>query len=255
MNLESAVLYFVYVLIGIWSVSFIYNIIYFFITKSEQLDKACYNKSRSFKESFEDLDELERIKKKRFNEARNKIEFYEKNALLTRRKYFYYADRIEEGFIRLYLGKFLSKRDVFNKLDPAVRFHFTYLLTFCALVLVLLILLFILIAIDHFNFLLVLTGSTLILFYVYFFIHIISVNCALFYGLINLFLYIAGVDRSRLFKNTSILNFLTSKWKGFNTEGMVIGAAAVGSFHSYSGTGFGGFGGGSFGGGGAGGSW
>ena len=98
-------------------------------------------------------------------------------------------------------------------------------------------------------------GITLIYIYVRFFIYIISINCAFFYGLINLFLYLTRVDRSKLFRNTGILNFLTANWSGFDTENIVIGAAVVGSLHSYSGGGVGGFGGGSFGGGGAGGSW
>src|SRR5690554_6204959 len=97
-----------------------------------------------------------------------------------------------------------------------------------------------------------------LLLYIYsrFFIYIIFFNCAAFYGIINLILYLFGTDRSKLFKNTGILDFLTSKWQACSTEGMVISAATIGSFHSNSGgSGFGGFGRGSFDGGGAGGSW
>ena len=143
MNLETALFYFLCFSIGIWFASYIYNIIYFYSSEPDLLDKACYNKSKSFKESFEDLDQLERITKKQFNTARNKIEYYEKNAQLTKRKYLYYADRIEEGLIRLYLGKFISKKDVFSMLDQPVRIHFTFLLIFCGLVLILFIAFFI----------------------------------------------------------------------------------------------------------------
>lgn len=255
MSIGSATAYFCLLLIVLWFISFFYNVFYFLFKKSGPIDKACFNKSRSFKEALEDLSQLESIKNKRFNSARQKILFYEDNAKLTRRKYLYYADRIEEGYIRLYLGNFLSKRDVFKKLDLPVKIHFSFVLIFCGIVLFLFVALFILYAILNFNILLLLIGSTLTLIYVYFFIYIISLNCAFFYGLINLILYLARVDRSRLFRNTGFLDFMTKNWSGFNTENLVIGAASVGSFHSYSGDGFGGFGGGSFGGGGAGGSW
>ncbi|MEQ8624242.1 MAG: hypothetical protein RJQ00_05290 [Vicingaceae bacterium] len=255
MTFESAILYFAYLLIGLWSISFIYNIFYFLNKSCTPLDKACFNKSRSFEEALEDLSQLEIIKKKKFNSARQKILFYENNAKLTKRKYLYYADRIEEGFIKLYLGKFLSKKDVFKKLDQPVRIHFIFLFIFSGLVLLLFITIFTLSTIINFGLGLFMVGSILTAAYIRFFIYIISINCAFFYGLMNLILYLTKVDRSKLFKNTGILNFLTKNWSGFNTENMVIGAAAVGSFHSYSGSGFGGFGGGSFGGGGAGGSW
>ncbi|MEQ8909641.1 MAG: hypothetical protein RIC95_10645 [Vicingaceae bacterium] len=255
MTIEPAILYFVYLLIGLWLISFIYNVIYFLSVECGPLDKACFNKSRSFKEALDDLSLLEIIEKKQFNSARQKILFYENNAKLTKRKYLYYADRIEEGFIRLFLGKYLSKKDVFKELDQAVRIHFIFILIFCGLVLLLFIASFILYAIANFGLMLFFVGSALILTYVRFFIYIISINCAFFYGLINLILYLTKVDRSRLFKNTGILHFLTKNWRGFDTETMVIGAATIGRFHSYSGNGFGGFGGGSFGGGGAGGSW
>lgn len=231
------------------------NIIYFLANNPSEMEKAFFNKSRTFREAIDDLDILEKIKSKKFNSARNKIAFYEENARITKRKYLYYADRIEEGYVRLFLGKFLSKRDVFKKLDAPVKWHFLFVLAFCAIILLAITVCFLIIAISHFHWLLFFVGCMLLYTCLRFFVYIISFNCAVFYGIINLILYLFGTDRSKLFKNTGILDFLTSKWRAFNTQDMVIGAATIGSLHSFSGGGFGGFGGGSFGGGGAGGSW
>lgn len=255
MTLQSALIVILISLLILWLVSFLYNVLYFLSQKSNHIDQACFNKSRSFDEAYDDLKQLELINKTNYHSAKEKVRFYERNAQQTNRKYLYYADRIEEGFIRLYLGRFLSKLDVFKQLDLPVKVHFIFLLICCALVLLLFVLIFIVHIVTNFGLFTFLVGSTLIAMYVHFFTNIISINCAIFYALINLFLYIGGVDRSKLFRNTGILNFLTAHWSGFDPRNMIIGAASVGSFHSYSRDGFGGYGGGSFGGGGAGGSW
>ena len=242
-------------LFAIWLIS-ILNSIYFFSTNvSDSLDVAFHNKSKSFGEARNDLTILENFKKKEFNSARGKVDFYEENCRLTKRKYIYYADKIELGFIKLFLGKSLSKRDVFNKLDLPVKIHFIFILSFCGLIGLGLLSLLIFIAIRHPSFWLIGTFSLSIVIFVRFYIYVVSINCACYYGFLNLILYSINVDRSKLFKNTSILDYLTRNWRGFDHSNIVIGAAAVGSYHSYSGGGFGGFGGGSFGGGGAGGSW
>lgn len=243
-------------LLSIWLLSFIYSISYFLKNKPNSLDLAFHNQSKTFDEARNDLTILEKFKKKEFNSAKRKIDFYEENARLTKRKYIYYAERIEVGYIGLFLGRTISRKDVFNKLDKPVKLHFIFILG--------LIISFALLSISVFLFKviytpsewLIVTFSVIILILVKFYIYFISINCALYYIFLNLILYLAKVDRSKLFKNTAILDFLTKNWRGFDHSGMLIGAAAVGSFHSYGGNGYGGdFAGGSFGGGGAGGSW
>lgn len=253
--MESLILVCFYAFLAIWVVSLCNNLIYFITTKSDEFDSAFFNKTRSFSEALDDLHYLEKGLNKQFNSARNKIHFYKRNADLTRRKYSYYADKIEDGFIRLYLSQYLTKKEVFSKLDRPVRWHFNLVFVFVGIIIGALILYSGYLVFFDFNPITILINSVIAAFCVYIYMYIVSLNMLFFYFLVNFILYVLQIDCSKLYKNLGIMNFLTKNWSGFNGGGMAIGAGAVGSFHSYGGDGFGGYGGGSFGGGGAGGSW
>lgn len=253
--MEVYFFYVFYVFLAVWLISLAYNLIYFIAIKSDKFDGVFFNRSRSFPEALDDLHYLEKGLGKQFNSARNKILFYRKNVEITRRKYSYYAEKIENGFIKLYLGSFLTKKEVFDKLDRPVRWHFSLVFIFVGSIIGSLFIYSGWVAMTEFSFITIMASIFLIAVSIYFFVNIVSINMLFFYLIVNFFLYLLRIDCSKLYKNIGIMEFLTKNWSAFNSDGAVIGAAAVGSFHSYSGDGFGGFGGGSFGGGGAGGNW
>tara|TARA_R110002049_G_scaffold284989_2_gene465667 strand:- start:206 stop:970 length:765 start_codon:yes stop_codon:yes gene_type:complete len=254
--MESFIIFIAVALFAVWLISLVLNLHYFFTSKSTQVDAVFFNKSRSFDEAFEDLRGLEKLMSKQFNAVRNKIAFYENNAILTGRKYNYYSGKVEDGFIKIYLHQFNTKREVFNKLDLPVKNHFKLVIGFVVLIIAMISIGFAISLIDDFSVVQFLIGSILVAACVRFYILIVSINMLFFYLIVNFILYAFKIDCSKLYKNTGILHFLTSNWNNFHAGGgTVIGASAIGALHSYSGDGFGGYGGGSFGGGGAGGSW
>ncbi len=243
-------------LLTVWLISLALNLHYFVTSKGTEKDDVFFNKTRSFEEAYADLMGLEKLMNKQYNAVRNKIAFYENNATLTGRNYNYYSGKIEDGFIKIYLHQFNTKREVFDKLDVPVKNHFKLVFGFVALIITMIAIGFIISLINDFSMVQFLIGSILVVACVRFYILIVSINMLFFYLIVNFILYAFKIDCSKLYKNTGILHFLTSNWNNFQAGGgTVIGASAIGALHSYSGDGFGGYGGGSFGGGGAGGSW
>lgn len=254
--METIIISIALFLIVLWLSSLLFNLHFFFTSKSTKVDEVFFNKSRSFEEAYADLNGLEKLMNKRYNAVRNKIAFYENNAALTGRKYNYYSGKVEDGFIKIYLQQFITKREVFEKLDIPVKNHFKLVLGFVVLTISLIAAGFVISAIADFSLIQLFIGSVLVAACVRFYILIVSINMLFFYLIINFILYAFKIDCSKLYKNTGILHFLTSNWNNFHAGGgIIIGASAIGSLHSYSGDGFGGYGGGSFGGGGAGESW
>ncbi len=183
--METYFIYAFYVFLAIWIISLCYNLIYFITTKSDEFDGAFFNKSRGFPEALDDLHFLEKGLGRQFNSARNKIHFYKKNAELTRRKYSYYSDKIEDGFIRLYLGRFLTKREVFDKLDKPVRWHFLIVFAFVGSIIASIILYISYVFLFDFSIMILLINFSAIVFCVYFYIYMVSINMLFFYLIIN----------------------------------------------------------------------
>lgn len=243
-----------YIFIAVWVISLCGNLIYFLFAKSDELDRIFFNKESSFSEALDDLHFLEKKLDCQFNSARNKILFYRKNAELTRRKYSYYADKIEDGFIQLYIGHSLTKKEIFSKLDQPVRWHFLLVFSFIISIISSTILYLGFILLFEFSINAIIINVFIVLLCFFFYVYIISINALFFYAVINFIMYSLGLDRSKLYKNIGILQFLTKNWSELGASNAV-GARTVGDGNTYSGSMFGGYRGGSFGGGGAGGSW
>ena len=243
-----------WVVAAIWVFSLGYNLYYFLSTENTRLDSIFFNKAKSFEEALQDLAALEEEMSRQFNFARDKINFYYKNAKQTKREYKYYSSYVEGGFVKLYLGETSTKLEVINKLDPTVKIHFLFILFCTVLAGIIGFICFVLVGFSSFNLSLIAAGIFLALLFVHFFRNIIYINYLLFFILVDVVLIIVGKERGKLYRNLGIIEFLTRKWSGSVSGGVVVGASGVTGFSGGSG-GFGGFGGGSFGGGGAGGSW
>ena len=251
MNLLFAILLF---FIALWVISFSYNIFYFFKNNDSEEDTIFINLSKTFEEAHLKLNILEKVVGRDLSKPRKKLKFYEDNARKTRRKYKYYADKIEPAYVKMFVGKKGSRfKKCWKHLAKPVKYHYINIYVFIGLV----SLFFVLVAIAGMGwssiiFIIVLLACLLRLYN-----FLIKINFILFFIFIDLILIIFKQDRGKLMKNVALLELMTIGWFGSSSnKALVYGAAGASIYSGYSGgSDFGGFGGGSFGGGGAGGSW
>lgn len=243
------------VLASLWLLSFFYNLYYFATVKQEEIDKVFLNKTKTFEEAKSDLTLLGNYLKKDFSAQKEKISFYENNALRTRRKYHYYQEYIEPFFIKSYLGIDRSYKRLYKSLDGPVRL-FLISFTILSILLALLIALLAVAVILYSSFLI---GFVLFIFGLGFLIRfyhlIIKLNYLALFLLVDGVLILLKRERGRLYKNIKILDVLTHGWWNTNKNGVLISGLGASAYSGSGGDDFGGFGGGDFGGGGAGGSW
>jgi hypothetical protein len=239
----------------LWWFSFIYNSIYFFKSNDSEVDTVFLNKTKTFDEARNSLKTLEKHLEKKFSSSHEKINFYESNAKMTRRKFTYYSEKIEPFFLKMLIG---GKGKLFSNcwelLEQPIKFHFIILYAFLGII----ALLVFGVIIASFNFHSIILLILAVIFFFRLSNFIIKLNFVIFYLLIDGLLIISKQDRGRLYKNIALLSVINSKWIGGlnRNNDYALAAGGIVAYNSYgAGSDFGGFGGGSFGGGGAGGDW
>jgi uncharacterized membrane protein YgcG len=234
--------------------SFLHNLYFFWNVKHLEVDKIFLNETKSFEEAISDITLLENYLKKDFKKQKERIAFYENNALRTKRKYFYYQDYIEPFFTKAFLGSKRKKKELYYNLDKPVQ---GFLIGFTVISILLLVLTIILGAFAIYNGDFVFGISLWIIglgVVVRLYNFIIKLNYLLLLLMIDGILILFKKERGRLYKNINILDILTKGWWNSRGKAIMIGGTGSTSYSSFGGGGFGGVGGGSVGGGGAGGS-
>ncbi|MGB0888335.1 MAG: hypothetical protein ACPGSL_09450 [Vicingaceae bacterium] len=253
--MEDVVLAIIIFTVGIWLVSFLYNIFYFYNSNDSELDTLFINLSKTFDEARDKFSILEKIKQREYKSAKKKLAFYEENARRTRRKYTYYSDKIEPFFLSMIIGNEGSQfKSCWKLLDKPIKFHYIILYVFLIIV-ALFILLLLIFSAGFFAIPLFLLVAVLFWRFSNF---VINFNFVLFYLLLDGILIVLKQDRGKLYKNIGLLGVINSKCLGSGSRANGYGMAAGGviAYTSFGNSSdFGGFGGGDFGGGGAGGDW
>lgn len=246
------------ILLLTWGGLFVISLISLLFKKEELRDKIFKPGRYTIELVRERLAYLEEFIGKDLSKSEKKINQYLTNSKKTKRKFSYYMDKIEPGFMRILFGHFKSRyKFLIEMTDFLFRSHFIVIL---ALPVIFIVLNFIITQATSIDVILLLT---LFFFPVTILLMVVLTKLTLIlYHIVDVLTF-QIMGKGRLTRNVDSMSTLLNPNVAFSRSDISITALGYstifsgGSFggSSFSGGSFGGFGGGSFGGGGAGGSW